>query len=73
MSRPVDAYYVAAFEGQQGTAILDDLTQAVNGMADAHQAGATKLLLYILLKRSATRREKARGDIKPARLRKTDG
>ena len=73
MSRPVDAYYVSAFEGQQGTAILDDLTQAVNGMNEAHQAGATKLLLYVLLKRSAARRDKARGEVKPAKLRRSDG
>ena len=40
--------------------VLDDLTQMISGMPLDHQAGATRTLLYILLKRSAIRREKTR-------------
>lgn len=42
-------------------AVLDDLTVAANSMNDPMmRAGATNLLLHILLKRSALRREKQR-------------
>ena len=41
--------------------VLDDLTVTANSMGDPlARAGATNLLLHILLKRSAIRREKAR-------------
>lgn len=65
MTSPLDTLYE-----QIPVEVLDDLTQAVKGMKDEDQAGATKLLLYMLLKRSAKRREQAKGPVKPAKLTK---
>ena len=65
MTTPIDALYE-----QIPVEVLDDLTQAARGMKDEDQAGATKLLLYMLLKRSARRREQAKGPVKPAKLTK---
>lgn len=49
------------------TVILDDLTVFINNMQIEHQAGALRLLAYVLLKRSAIRREKAAGPKAPAK------
>ena len=65
MTTPIDALYE-----QIPVEVLDDLTAACKGMKDEDQAGATKLLLYMLLKRSARRREQAKGPVKPAKLKK---
>jgi len=40
--------------------VLDDMTVFVNTLPETQQAGGAKLLLWILLKRSTLRREKAR-------------
>lgn len=47
------------------TVVLDDLTVFINTLPLEHQAGALRVLAYVLLKRSAIRREKAAGE-KPA-------
>lgn len=52
-------------DGAAATAVLDDMTIFATGLPETQQAGATRLLLYILLRRSQLRRqkgkEKARG------------
>ena len=52
-------------DGPATTAVLDDLTVFANGLPETQVAGAMKLLLYILIRRSQIRRakskEKARG------------
>ena len=68
MTTPIDTLYE-----QIPIEVLDDLTAACKGMKDEDQAGATKLLLYMLLKRSARRREQAKGPVKPAKGVKTSG
>lgn len=56
-----DAYAQVFAPTPQTQAVLDDLTVAANSMGDPMtRAGATNLLLHILLKRSTLRREKAR-------------
>ena len=47
-------------DGPATTAVLDDMTVFVNALPESQQAGAAKLLLYILLRRSLLRREKTR-------------
>ena len=49
------------------TVVMDDLTRFINAMPLEHQAGAMRLLTYVLLKRSAARREKAAGKKAPAK------
>lgn len=43
-------------DGPATTAVLDDLTVFVAGLPESQQAGATRLLLQILLRRSQLRR-----------------
>jgi hypothetical protein len=43
------------------TAVLDDLVAFVNGMDLSHQAGAMRVITYVMLKRSALRRDTVRG------------
>ena len=58
--------WATVFNGQPAvTVILDDLTVFVNSLPESQQAGAAKVLMYILLRRSQLRRQqrkdKARG------------
>ena len=48
------------------TAVLDDLVAFINGLDLSHQAGAMRVVTYVMLKRGAKRREQARGPVKPA-------
>ena len=52
-------------DGPSTTAVLDDMTAFAVGLPETQVAGATRMLLYILLRRSQLRRqkgkEKARG------------
>ena len=45
-------------DGPATTAVLDDMTIFATGLPESQQAGATRLLLYLLLRRSQLRREK---------------
>jgi len=57
-----DAYTQVFGATPHAQRVLDDLTTTANSMSDPlARAGATNLLLHILLKRSAIRREKQRG------------
>lgn len=40
------------------TRVIDDMTLFANGLSESQQPGATRLLLYILTKRSQLRRSK---------------
>ena len=56
-----DAYSQVFASTPATQAVLDDLTVYANGLGEPLvRAGATLLLLYVLTKRSALRREKAR-------------
>jgi flagellar biosynthesis regulator FlaF len=59
--------YERLFNTHDSIAVLDDVTQFVNALPIEHQAGAMRLLTYVLLKRSAIRREKAQGVKAPAK------
>lgn len=48
-------------DGPATTAVLDDMTVFVNGIPETQQAGAARLLLFILLKRSQLRRARRNG------------
>ena len=65
--RAVAQAYERAFNSADSVAILDDVTVFVNTLPIDHQAGALRLLAYVLLKRSAVRREKAAGPRAPAK------
>lgn len=57
-----DAYNQAFPPGAATTAILDDLTLFAKSLPDPlMRAGATDLILHLLLRRSLLRRERARG------------
>ena len=43
-------------DGPATTAVLDDMTVFASALPETQQAGATRLLLYLLLKRSQLRR-----------------
>ncbi len=43
-------------DGAATTAVLDDMTVFATGLPETQQAGATRLLLYILQRRSQLRR-----------------
>lgn len=59
--RLADAYVHVFASSPQTQMVLDDLTVAANAIADPlGRAGATHLILHMLLKRSAIRREKMR-------------
>lgn len=47
-------------DGAAATAVLDDMTVFASGLPETQQAGATRLLLYILLRRSQLRRQKGK-------------
>lgn len=47
-------------DSAQTTVVLDEMTVFANTLPSEHQAGAAKLLLWILLRRSALRRAKIR-------------
>jgi len=47
-------------DGPATTAVLDDMTTFASGLSETQQAGATRLLLYILLRRSQLRRQKGK-------------
>ena len=49
------------------TTVLDDITRFINAMPLEHQAGAMRLLTYVLLKRSAARRDKQAGPKKESK------
>ena len=55
------AWQTVFSDGAATTAVLDDMTVFANGLPESQQAGAAKLLLWILLKRSALRRAKTAG------------
>ena len=56
-----DAYSQVFASGAATQMVLDDLTVYANGLSEPLvRAGATLLLLYVLTKRSAIRREKMR-------------
>ena len=47
-------------DAQSTTLVLDDMTAFANSLSESQQAGACKLLLYILAKRGQLRRERTR-------------
>lgn len=53
--------YERMFSTPDALVVLDDLTVFTNTLPMEHQSGAFRLLAYVLLKRSALRREKAAG------------
>ena len=55
-----DAYSHVFAPGPQTQLVLDDLTVFANSVSESQQPGAIRVLGYILLKRSAMRREKTR-------------
>lgn len=60
-----DAYAQVFAPSAATQVVLDDLTVTANTMGDPMvRAGATNLILHILLKRSALRREKQRNGAK---------
>lgn len=57
-----EAYSHVFAPGPYTHAVIDDMKTAANAMADPMQrAGATNMILHVLMKSSALRREKARG------------
>jgi hypothetical protein len=65
--RTVASAYDRLLNSNDSMVVLDDVTTFVNAMPLEHQAGAMRLLTYVLLKRSAIRREKAAGVKAPAK------
>lgn len=55
------AYRDVFADSGQVTLVLDDLTSMARGLPLEHQAGAFQILMHILTKRSALRRERVRG------------
>ena len=55
-----EAYSLVFSPSAHTQVVMDDLTVFVNGLGETQQPGGYRVLAYILLKRSALRREKAR-------------
>jgi hypothetical protein len=65
--RTIAQAYERMFDSADSVAVLDDVTVFINALPLEHQAGAMRVLTYVLLKRSAVRREKAAGVKAPAK------